>query len=253
MPSPARPSIGEIGIFSKYINTRRNKPIRILILGSTPEFRDMCCSFQFETTCIDINQDIYEALTLLQTKPNPKERFIHANWLTFKSRQKYDFIIGDAVTAMFKLSLYTKFFNNMSSHLKQNGLLILRVPYQYHRFKIPIQNVMKDFRRNKTKTKHIYTATFNYLVMNYLNTRNSSISLKNLWLEIRKLYNEEVLNENEYQELVKYYKNLTLILYYPEEKYIGETSKHYYNILAKEFSLDYESSLANPIFVFEKI
>jgi SAM-dependent methyltransferase len=256
MPSPARPSLGEVAIFQKYLDSLRigkEGKIKVLILGSTPEFRDLCNGERYEVICIDVNQPIYEALTLLQKKPNLKERYICDNWLTFKDKKKYNIILGDAVTAMFPLGLYTQFFENMSQHLVKGGLLAIRVPYQDNRFKVPIKKVMQNYRNiYKSKNVHIYTATYNFLVMNYLNKEKSSVTLSSLGQKIEDLYEYKILTKKECDELRLYYKSLTLELSYPKEDFLRSTATKSLEYLAKEFSLDYLTSLSNPVFVFTK-
>jgi len=256
MPSPARPSLGEVVIFQKYLDSvqvgNRGK-IKVLILGSTPEFRDLCNGERYEVTCIDVNQPIYQALTLLQKKPNLKEHYICNNWLTFKDKKKYNIILGDAVTAMFPLGLYPQFFENMNRHLTKSGLLAIRVPYQDNRCKVPMKKVMQNYRNiYRSKEVHIYTATYNFLVMNYLNKEKSSVTLSSLGQKIKDLYEHKILTKKEYGVLRLYYKSLTLELSYPKEDFVRSTANKHMGFLSKEFSLDYLTSLSNPIFVFTK-
>lgn len=254
MPSPARPSKEEVKIFKKYIFNYINstsKKVHLLILGSTPEFRDLCNEPRINATCIDINKPIYEALTILQKKPNINEKFINDNWLTFRNKQKFELIIGDAVTAMFPLKLYSEFFENMKRHLAKKGQLIIRVPYQDERFNVSIKKVFENYKKKfKSCGINIYTATYNYLVMNYLDESQSSISLNGLWEKIKELYLRDLISRKECIELEKYYKNLTLKLFYPKEEYIFSSSIKYLKFVAKEFSLDYISSYCNPVFIF---
>ena len=149
MPPPARPSKGEVSIFEKYLEDIYKKDkckIKVLILGATPEFRDICNRNGFDVTCIDINKSIYESLTLLQKSVNKKEKFINTNWLTFKIKQKFDVIIGDVPTAMFPTELYKQFFQNMYTHLVKNGKLIIRIPYQNPEYNISPKRVFENYR-----------------------------------------------------------------------------------------------------------
>ena len=256
MPSPARPSLGELAIFGKYLlNLHDKKPtkLHVLILGSTPEFRDMCNKSFCDVTCIDINEPIYKALTLLQKSPNNRERLIHANWLTFNIPEKFDIIFGDAVTAMFPLKYYRKFFRNMSHHLVSDGRLILRVPYQNNDCNIQPDQVLQCFRNlDKKAGINIYTATYNFFAMYYLDKLQSNISLTYLYERIKELRRDNIISENEFQKLRPYYENLTLELSYPTEEYLNSTFRKYFSILAKEFSLDYLTSFSNPVYIFAK-
>ena len=253
MPSPARPSLGEITIFEKYLlNCYKEKQtkLNVLILGSTPEFRDLCNSKIFNVTCIDINAPIYKALTLLQKSPNKREQFINTNWLTFNNPKRYDVIIGDAVTAMFGLGYYEQFFRNMSKHLVHRGYLIIRVPYQNPDFDIEPKKVIQNYRNLKaTNRMNIYTATYNYFAMYYLNKQKSSISLSVLYDKIKELYKSKIILPSEFWVLKRYYQNLTLELSYPTEEFFNSTAQKYFRIIAKEFGLDYITSFSNPIYI----
>jgi hypothetical protein len=256
MPSPARPSSGEMKIFEKYLDNQslnRRTNLNVLILGSTPEFRDYCHEKLFDVTCVDINEPIYLAMILLQKTANPEEHFINANWLTFDSQTKFDAIIGDAVTAMLPLDKYRQFFRNLSAHLAINGQLILRVPYQNLNCLISPEQMMQNYRKLKKQSRiNIYTATYNYLAMNYLNKQNSKVSLAVLYTKIKELYEKKIILSGEFKELKRFYENLTLELSYPTEKYFNSTYKDYFRLNAKEFSLDYITSFSNPVYIFKK-
>lgn len=257
MPSPARPSIGEIKIFEKYLQSYsqgNSNKIKVLILGATPEFRDLCNKDRYEVTCIDINKEIYKALTLLQKSVNEKERFINANWLTFKTSNKFDVIIGDVPTAMFPLRFHKQFFQNMSVHLVKNGLLIIRVPYQNKDFRISPKRIFENYRNTyRRKGLDIYTATFTYLALYYLDEQKSGVSLSYLYDQIKKLNKQKVILNSEMSKLRKYYENLTLWLYYPSEAFLYESIKKNFNCVAKEFSLDYPVSLCHPIYILDGV
>lgn len=255
MPPPARPSMGEVSIFEKYLQKyfqENGNKIKVLILGATPEFRDLCNRDGFDVTCIDINKPIYESLTLLQKSVNGKEKFINANWLTFKSKQRFDVIIGDVPTAMFPTRFYKQFFQNMTDHLVKGGQLIIRVPYQNPECNLPPKAVFQNYRNiYKKRGFDIYTATFTFLALHYLNKSKSGVSLSLIYDRIKDLYDQKVILKSEFEESKKYYENLTLWLYYPTEKFLNNIIKQCFTIEAKEFSLDYPLSTSHPIFILK--
>lgn len=253
MPPPARPSRDEVSIFEKYLQNyfqENGNKIKVLILGSTPEFRDLCNRSSFDVTCMDINKPIYESLTLLQKSVNEKEKFIHANWLTFKTKQKFDVIIGDVPTAMFPTRFYKQFFQNMFDHLDKNGRLIIRVPYQNPEFNVSPKEIFKNYRSiYKKRGFDIYTATFTYLALYYLNKHKSGVSLSLLYDRIKELYKQKIVSKSEFEESRKYYENLTLWLYYPTDKFLDKVVGKYFTYVAKEYSLDYPLSFCHPLLI----
>ena len=64
---PAKPSVGEIGFFEYEIKNllAKNKTIKALVLGATPEFRDLLAKYKIDTTLVDVNEDSIKAMTSL--------------------------------------------------------------------------------------------------------------------------------------------------------------------------------------------
>src|SRR3989344_7474494 len=183
-PSPARPSKEELGIFKKFLNFyyfEKSNLLKVLILGSTPEFRDLCNKNYLEVYCMDINKRTYEALGLLVKQKNNKEKLINSNWLDFSVPFRFDIIIGDNVTGMFSITKYPQFFKKMSKHLEKGGLLILRSMVQNPGFDITPEQSISNYRKKyKKKRINIFTATHNNFALYFLNRNNSEYSMLDL-------------------------------------------------------------------------
>ena len=65
---PSRPSRGDLDIYRKLISKYKEKkrPVKALILGATPELRDLLAYFKFEVTVADINPAMIQAMTSLK-------------------------------------------------------------------------------------------------------------------------------------------------------------------------------------------
>lgn len=63
---PSRPTVSELAIYTKYahklLNNSKNR-LKILILGSTPEFRDWAFEENMETTIIDYSADYNKTIS----------------------------------------------------------------------------------------------------------------------------------------------------------------------------------------------
>jgi len=74
------------------------KPKTALVLGATPELRDILNGIGCETTVIDINLEMIVAMNSLVAINNPEEILVRANWLSNPLRSGYfDVVVGDAV------------------------------------------------------------------------------------------------------------------------------------------------------------
>jgi len=98
---PGRPHKSEIKIISDeiekhLIQKKDHHPVNFLILGCTPEYRDMLAilkkkyasKFNINVTLIDIFKEMYEQMSLLTQLPNKDEQFIHGSWLDKNNFQK---------------------------------------------------------------------------------------------------------------------------------------------------------------------
>ena len=129
--SPARPSISELEIFERYIAEVAKRPnSRILVMGSTPEFRDLTMKYGCKATVVDFSEDIYRALTLL-LKEKGEEEFIHSDWLQMPENQKYDLVLGDGVPNMLPWEKWDSLLGKIAAVLKPDGISVQRVYSSY--------------------------------------------------------------------------------------------------------------------------
>ncbi len=255
-PSPARPSFTEVAIVKKYLRftyLEKRKRLKVLILGSTPEFRDMCNGVFASVFCMDINPKTYEALTLLVKNKNKKEKYINANWLSYRTDQRFDFIMGDNVTGVLPLAQYKDFFANMTNLLIKDGFMVIRAQVQNEDFSIKPEESLRNYRKiYKKQGVNLYTATFNNLSIYYLSQKKPEISIAYLQHRLVKLHKKKLLSDGEFKELSFYYTATSLTLSIPKEKFLLDTFKGLFEVVAKEFGLDYMASMNNPIFVLKK-
>lgn len=121
---PVRPGL-ELAIYEKAVKQvkKRHKNPKVLILGSTPEFRDLLLKYNIASVCCDINPEVFKALRRL-VKRKGREIFIKADWRTFKTPQKFDLIIGHQVFNMLPHYSTNKFIKNVAKNLKPKGIII---------------------------------------------------------------------------------------------------------------------------------
>ncbi len=126
--SPARPSKGECRLIQTFIGHRKKRP-RILILGSTPEYRDLAHNLHAEVTCVDIGLEMLMGMADLMKHKNKvgQEIWLKSDWLVMPVAENYyDFVLGDLVINNLPLNLQSKFFAKIKSLLKPGGYFITR-------------------------------------------------------------------------------------------------------------------------------
>lgn len=128
---PSIPCKAQIKIWDeilKKIIKEKKKP-RALILGATPEIRDLCLKNNFETITCDVNPDMIEGMKyLMKCKDYSQEKTIVIDWLKMKlPKDSLDVIIGDAfLNQLSNAKDVEKLIKNISHLLKPRGLLLMR-------------------------------------------------------------------------------------------------------------------------------
>ncbi len=92
---PIRPSESELQFYENYVNkiSELDNP-KMLILGSTPEFRDMAIKYGMQSVCADLGKPIWEAMKHFMTEQGEDE-LLHCDWLKLPENNKYDLILLD--------------------------------------------------------------------------------------------------------------------------------------------------------------
>lgn len=169
---PARPSVGEIKIYQQAIDEKlkNHNKLNILILGSTPELRDLAGEYGDKVYLVscDINIEMYLAMTsLLKNKLND-EVFICSNWTKMPLRTGFfDIIMGDGVVG--NVSDDQIFLMHLKKLLKNDGVLVTRVPFIPKNLKqIPIDELLALFEK-EPKNKYAESELFVALQHNTAN------------------------------------------------------------------------------------
>lgn len=133
IPCPMHPWPSEMKIYRQFSRKALNKikNPKILILGATPEMRDLAHSFKSsEVTCVDIDINMILAMRELMKykKETEKEIWLKADWTTMPLAKKYyHLILGEAVLGNVQFNRWSKFLNHLTILLRPGGYFINRV------------------------------------------------------------------------------------------------------------------------------
>ncbi len=161
---PYKPSRERIDIYH-YLIKKYVKGNKALVLGATPEIRDLLAKLKFKVTLLDISLPMVRAMTFLKKTRN-KEKIVIGNWLKARFNEKYDLVIGDSVINNLLPGQYTKFFKQVQRFLKNDGIFIsqgvfLSKPISKHR--ISIKQII-----NKAKNRPDYYRIYSNKAYDYL-------------------------------------------------------------------------------------
>lgn len=126
---PSRISKDEIGKYREWlakINPGK-KPLCGLVLGATPELRDAMFELGYKVHSIDINLEMFLAMSELLKNKNPAEVFVKSNWLDNPLASNYfDVIAGDAVLPNIPWDKRQDLISEVRRLLKPDGIFLTR-------------------------------------------------------------------------------------------------------------------------------
>lgn len=123
---PWRPSNKDISNYKIVIS--QFKPKETLVLGSTPEIRDLLCSLKTRVSLVDSSLNMVEQMEKLMKKKNSKEKWLIDDWQKVDiSKGSFDLIIGDLVLRLIPYKNQEKFLKKISLFLKKDGFFITRI------------------------------------------------------------------------------------------------------------------------------
>ncbi len=148
---PWRPSKVNIAIYEKILKKtiKGVKNLKALILGATPEIRDMLAKYKnIEVVVSDYNMEMVLAMNELVTKKNfQNERWIKTSWVDMPLEKGYfDIVFGDYVISQLPENLTDKFIGHIKSLLKKNGLFVTRAVYYNPEIAIDFFDLMERFK-----------------------------------------------------------------------------------------------------------
>jgi len=254
VPSPIRPSKGDCEIYQDYLGRKKGIE-RVLILGSTPEVRDLVAKLpKTKIYVADFSHQMLSGMLKFTRHADPtKEIWIKDDWLSlFLPERSFDVIIGDLVLQQISPENERAFLKKVNSLLKKDGIFMSRFHFISERFRNKtIEEIVKEVEAKQRSS-------------------NEKLTLIRLWVlerfsdpESRKM--DRRLAAREYTEFIKRTKmsdeaikkvEKTLIAWEnapytwspPTEKQLVDGLSDYFTIVDRKVATDHEDAIYYPIF-----
>ncbi len=161
--SPGRPSLSEVGIYKDFV-LKVGEARSVLLLGATPELRDMFVELSeqvggVELVCVDMVAGMFGAMQqLMLYKPLKNEVCLEGNWLDLSKLlpdTKFDVVLGDWVSVNVGNSR-DQFYKEICSVLKPSGYFIERagiITPNTPKVEKTFQDVLRVFNEQSVRAK----------------------------------------------------------------------------------------------------
>ena len=241
MVGPSRPAISELEIYSKHareIQKTISRKLKLLVLGSTPEFRDWGFENNFDITVLDCNKDYNKAIFREIRHKGIKERTIIDRWQNLDAKNEYDIIIGDLVIGNIAPNELDDFFHRIMTALTQNGIFLGKSFYKKANYSpLDIEDLVKKYYSGHPW--HPYSFFVYDLTLSCLD-ENNMLSFSKQYEVLRKLNEKGILHDNtfEYFKEVGWDKEMKFLFHVPDLEAFEQLAEKYLKIYAIEYGKD---------------
>lgn len=247
---PSRPSVSDLCIVKKYANILRdfyNRRLKILILGSTPEYRDFAFEENMIVTVMDKNPSYHYAInreirhkTLLESKN--WEKVVFDSWENITFKNEFDLVVGDLIIGNVVREKLPDFLNRISLSLKDDGLFIQKSIYRINRERKKSSEELVLEYYKKYRGYHAYSYLVHAISMNVIDD-NNTINFNKLYLEFKRLHVQGLLRDSEmhYFDSIGLQNDMEFTFnMIPVEEY-ELLVKNYFKLNAIEYGVDIDS------------
>jgi|GEM_PF-3333334 len=255
MQPPARPNLDEQRFYEAIIKKviKNNPKAKILILGSTPEFRDILIKNKITPICCDINYDVFRSLRIIM-KRHGQEHFILSDWTKLNLKQKFDLILGHQVINMLPFKKQSKLIQAVYNHLSLGGVFVQSVVLRANQDKnISLLSSFKRYRKlGKKFEKFVFSIIHPDLLLS-ISKRIGTYSPKDCLNIVERLYKSHKINREERDAYFKVMPPSNLMVYVPTKKTFENLVKKYFKIESIYYSATkHYNSQYWPVYVLNK-
>ncbi len=126
--SLTKPSVSEISIFEGHLKSLHPKAdTSVLILGSSPELRELAAKMKVKATVIANDLEVIERTAVQMKKRNKNEHWLEGTIISLPlQKNSFDVIFSDHVVASISPFNKDDFYVRMKEILKDDGFVVLR-------------------------------------------------------------------------------------------------------------------------------
>ncbi|MBI3032211.1 class I SAM-dependent methyltransferase [Candidatus Woesearchaeota archaeon] len=244
---PARPSLQEIDIFDELMRDFKHK--KLLILGSTPEFRDLGAKNNLQVTCADANSDMLEGMKQLMYYKNTHEQLVACNWLALPFQDSsFALVYGEQSINVLPLEQWEHFLQNVFRVLEPNGRFVLKIMMRKPGDE---KSILSTFKKRNYDLAYIKLKAFGSL----LPLTNNSLCIGDSVTYVTDLFKRSIVSSECYQRFLYHVDDIGksgLRAYMMDKELFELLLSNYFHIEKKVHGADFEFHEHHPIYVLKK-
>lgn len=204
---PDRPSPGELAVYEESLKRilQKKKNPKLMVLGSTSEFRDLFAKYKLPCTVVDYREENYVSMSTLMRAKKYKEKLLTQDWRVLRTVEKYDLVLGDFCVNVLSKADLPKLVSSVAGILNKDGICMLKTFVRYDDKKGDLAKSL-EFYRTKKKDRPILETVMATMFKSAYNYETESGDFKIIWQNFVKLYEEKKMKKDEFD----YFSSLKL-------------------------------------------
>jgi len=252
---PSAPSKSEKLAYDHFLKKalKGKRQPKVMILGVTPELRDIALKNNCEVISVDISKEMIKTMKgLVKNKKHKKDIILNDNWLTvpFKNNS-FDVVMGDGpFTNIPSLPDVKKMLTKITKILKPDGYLLIREVIHLSNRKKSFKKVVSDYRKKRIKWEDFYVDIRFYVFFEKVyNSQKKLLYSGKVFKELIDQQQKGNLTEKELKTLKSLESNIkNLILGKAEFKRLFSK---YFSFVSERVGKEFEFCKSLPIFLFK--
>lgn len=248
--APSRPSDSEIEVYRKYFKEVKEKypNSKVLILGSTPEFRRLAYEEGLKTTIVDWDKEYYEEISnefsdSLKDQIKLNETLVESRWQDMNFNKGFHIVIGDLALGNVAPSEIQNVIERVYNSLEDQGYFLGKTILEFENRMQDYKEVLKKYYDIKKSAPFIkpYAYTMYALTINSYDKKNGKVDFQAIYQKVKDCYQKQIIKEDildTYSGERPFEDSLNINFYvYSYKKYVRFIKKHF-NIERIEYSED---------------
>lgn len=252
---PWRPTVKELCIYEEKISravAKKKKP-KALVLGATPELRDICAKLKIDTYIADINPNMVRGMNeLLEISPGLEPVEI-CNWLELPYEdESFDVVLCDHGIQHITYDDWDRFLREVRRVIKKQGYFVNSVFSLSESEKISVGKVVDIYRNN------LFSREYKYYYMNRLIfSLADHRGIKHLKYceevnrEYLELLKKKKISQKEYDFLKVPFPINTFKVNIPSKEDIDEAMHKHFSIKSVNVNIEHPDFTAHKIYFLE--
>jgi hypothetical protein len=244
---PARPSQSDLRFLEDHLKTLDPHSSKALILGCTPEYRDLLMKYELDSTCIDHQSESFHELKNLM-KYEDRSRLIETDWRKMDFDGEFDLILGDLSFTMLNLRDWDNVAGRINKALKIGGKsfqrIWLQIPNKYVNF-----DDLIDEHRSRVGM-HPFTSLA-YPFLQHFTKEDGSFNAIEVVSRLRKKHEQGLLTKEEFLFFEALWKDFKQGLYLSTKENADAIFSKYFQINQIKYPDEWFREFS-PTYVLEK-